>query len=324
VDHGGIELETTGRGEPSILEAVNAGADTILVQDIMTHKVVTVSPEDTIENAARVMTNFNISSLVVLSQNETTGILTERDVLTRIVACGRDPMGVLVKEVMTTPIISTNPDTSIEAAVKMMLEHRIKKLPVVTKDSEVVGILSLTDVAGLNSSIWWSNAQKEERPLDINAIVEGYEGQHLEFKSSFRYNFHREEVDSELEFNCLKAICAFLNASGGDLIIGVSDSNVVVGIESDYMAIKRRDRDGFQNYMINQIAHKIGNIHLKHIAISFHRVHGHDVCHVHVEASHEPAFLKHRGKELFFVRTGNGSRSFDISEAVNYMNERWG
>ncbi len=323
VDHGGMELETTERREVAAPESMDAGADAILVQDIMIHKLIKISPEDTIENAARVMTNFNISSLVVHSNYETAGILTERDVLTRIVACGRDPREVLVKEVMTNPIISTEPDTPIDAAVKMMLEHKIKKLPVVTKDSEVVGIISLTDVAGLNSRIWWNYAPKEERPLDVNAIVEGYEGQHLEFKSSFRYCFHRKQVDPELEFNCLKAICAFLNASGGDLIIGVSDSNVVVGIESDYMAIKRRDRDGFQNYLINQIAHKIGNIHLKHIAISFHQVHGHDVCQIHVEESHEPAFLKHRGRELFFVRTGNGSRPFNISEAVNYMNERW-
>jgi CBS domain-containing protein len=323
MDHGGIELETPGRREALTPEAMSAGADTILVQDIMTHQVITISPEDTIENAARVMTNFNISSLVVLSLNGSAGILTERDVLARIVACGRNPRRVLVKEVMTYPIISTGLDTPIDAAVKTMLENKIKKLPIVTEDSRIAGIISLTDVACLNSDIWWNSTSKEEQPININALVKGYEGQHLEFKSSFRYCFYRKEVDPELEFNCLKAICAFLNASGGELVIGVSDSNVVVGIETDYMAIKRRDRDGFQNYLISQIAHKIGNIHLKHIAISFHQVHGHDVCQVHVEGSHEPAFLKHKGKELFFVRTGNGSRPFNISEAVNYMNERW-
>jgi CBS domain-containing protein len=300
--------------------------DTIVVRDVMTQNVVTASPKDTIENAARVMTNFGISCLVVQSGNQILGILTERDVLTRVVASGRDPKEVLVEEVMTNPIIAAEPEMSIDAAVKAMIEHKIKKLPVVSADegSKLIGILTLTDMAGLKPDMWGNGSRKDkEQLLDITSLVQSYEGQHLEFKSSFRYSFHREEVDPELEFNCLKAICAFLNASGGDLIIGVSDSNVVVGIEFDYMAIKRKDRDGFQNYLINQIAQKIGNIHLKHIEIIFHEVHGHEVCQVHVEASHEPAFLNHKGKQLFFVRTGNGSRPFKISEAVNYMNERW-
>jgi CBS domain-containing protein len=297
-------------------------AHAFLVQDVMTQDVVMASPEDTIENAARLMTKFGISCLVVQAGNQIVGILTEKDVLTRVVASGRDPKEVLVEEVMTNSIITTEPEKPIEAAVKTMIEEKIKKLPVVD-GSAIVGIITLTDVAGLNPEIWRNEALKEEQPVDINALVESYESQHLEFKSSFRYSFHRKEVDPELEFNCLKAICAFLNASGGDLIIGVSDSNVVVGIERDYMAIKRRDRDGFQNYLINQIAHKIGNIHLKHIVITFHTVQEQEVCRVHVGASHEPAFLKHRGKELFFVRTGNGSRPLNISEAVSYLNEGW-
>jgi CBS domain-containing protein len=302
-------------------------ANTLLVQDVMTQEVITISPEDTIENAARVMTNFGISSLIVHSQNEIEGILTERDILTRVVASGRDPTEVLVKDVMTNSIITAKPNMPIEIAVKTMIENKIKKLPVVSMDddSALIGILSLTDVARLKPDRWWSKATiAEEKPLDIEVLVESYESQHLEFKSSLRYCFHREEIDPELEFNCLKTICAFLNASGGDLIIGVSDSNVVVGIETDYMAIKKNNRDGFQNYLINQIANKIGNIHLKHIEILFHKIHGREICQVHVGASHEPAFLNHKGKQLFFVRTGNGSRPFNISEAVKYLNERWG
>lgn len=191
----------------------------ILVQDVMTQDAVTASPKDTIENASRVMTKFGISCLVVQADNQILGILTERDVLTRVVASGRDPKEVLVEEVMTNPIITTEPVRPIVAAVKAMIENRIKKLPVVD-GSEIIGILTMTDVAGLNHGIWWNGAPKEEQPLDVKALVEGYEGQNLEFKSSFRYSFHREEVDPELEFNCLKAICAFLNASGGDLVIG--------------------------------------------------------------------------------------------------------
>jgi hypothetical protein len=181
---------------------------------------------------------------------------------------------------MTTPIIATKPNVTIETAVRIMIEHRIKKLPVASKDddSKIVGILSMTDVASLKPDARKERAPRDEKkPFDIRVLVKSDEGQHLEFKSSLRYCVIRHEIHPELEFNCLKTICAFLNASGGDLFIGVSDSNVVVGIEADYMAIKKRNRDGFQNYLINQIANKIGNIYLKHIGILFHKIQGKDV-----------------------------------------------
>ncbi len=301
--------------------------NSLLVQDIMTVDVVTISPEDTVENAARVMTNFGISSLIAQSQSGVSGILTERDILTRVVASGRNPKEVLVRDVMTTPIIAVKPNMPIETAVKTMIENRIKKLPVVSNDdnSKIVGMLSMTDVANLRPDIMEERApQVEQKPIDIEALLKSDEGQYLEFKSSLRYCFLRKEIDPQLEFNCLKTICAFLNASGGDMIIGVSDSNVVMGIEKDYMAIKKRNRDGFHNYLITQISNKIGNIYLRHIVIFFHKIHGRDICQVHVEPSHEPAFLNHKGKQLFFVRTGNGSRPFNISEAVKYLNTRWG
>jgi CBS domain-containing protein len=301
-------------------------ADNIFVRDAMTQDVITISPEDTIENAARVMTNFGISSLVVLSQKKIIGILTERDILTRVVASGRNPKKVLVKTIMTNFIITAKPNVSIETAGKIMIENKIKKLPIVSEedDLKIVGILSLTDLAGLKPDVWKEKKPKaKKKPLDIKALVKRNESQHLEFKSSFRYCHIRKEIDPELEFNCLKTICAFLNASGGDLIIGISDRNGVVGIEADYKSIKNLNRDGFQNYLINQIASKIGNIYLNHIEIFFHKVQRKEICRVHVEASNWPAFLKYKGKQLFFVRTGNGSRSFNISEAAKYLNQRW-
>ncbi|MCW3991406.1 MAG: CBS domain-containing protein, partial [Candidatus Bathyarchaeota archaeon] len=76
---------------------------TLLVQDVMTRDVVIISPEDTVENAARTMTNFGISSLIAQSQIGVSGIFTERDILTRVVASGRNSKEVLVRDVMTTP-----------------------------------------------------------------------------------------------------------------------------------------------------------------------------------------------------------------------------
>ncbi len=124
----------------------------LCVQDVMVRDVVTIDADYSVKYAARMMNYFGISSLIVLSKGEIVGILTERDVLTRVVAPGRDPEKVMAREVMSKPVIVVSPTMPLEDAVKIMFQRRIKKLPVVRKEkkgSRLVGMLSLTDVARL-------------------------------------------------------------------------------------------------------------------------------------------------------------------------------
>ena len=124
----------------------------IAVEDVMAKEVVTVNAEYSVKYAAKMMSYFGISSLLVLNGNDIDGILTERDVLTRIVAKGINAEKVQVQEIMTRPVMVVRPTTPLIDAVKMMLERKIKKLPVVEKisnRSKLIGILSLTDVARL-------------------------------------------------------------------------------------------------------------------------------------------------------------------------------
>jgi len=131
----------------------------------MAQGVITVDSTQSAKNAARLMTKFNISGLVVLSKGNLVGILTERDILTRVVASGRQPESVTVKEVMTEPVIVVNPIMPLEDAVKIMLLEKIKKLPVVTKLEEslkLVGILSHTDVVRLHPKMMEDMRTMEE------------------------------------------------------------------------------------------------------------------------------------------------------------------
>ncbi|RLI07409.1 CBS domain-containing protein [Candidatus Bathyarchaeota archaeon] len=124
----------------------------LCVQDVMVRDVVTIDADYSVKYAARMMNYFGISSLIVLSKGEIVGILTERDVLTRVVAPGRDPEKVMAREVMSKPVIVVSPTMPLEDAVKIMFQRRIKKLPVVRKGkkgSRLIGMLSLTDVARL-------------------------------------------------------------------------------------------------------------------------------------------------------------------------------
>lgn len=122
----------------------------LCVKDVMARRVLLVEASSSAKNAARMMNKFGVSSLIVSSEGDVVGILTERDILTRVVASGQDPEQVEVSEIMSEPIIVVNPDTPIEQAVQIMLMERIKKLPVMEKDEgkiRLVGILSMTDIA---------------------------------------------------------------------------------------------------------------------------------------------------------------------------------
>ena len=297
----------------------------MLVKDIMTREIVAIPPDETIESAAVTMTQCGISSLIIRGERSVLGILTERDVLTRVVACGEDPREVRVQDVMTSQIISVEPETSLEEASELMLKNRIKKLPIIDpKNPErVQGILSLTDVALVKPHLIKEFKALETEEKDIHKLVRQPESQFLELKASLRFNSRQHCLDPDLEFNCLKTVCAFLNSEGGDLLIGVNDRNRVVGLKHDYKTFYKNNRDAFENFLVNQLSQKIGNRYLQHINITFPRAYGKEICRVNVQPSTEPAFLYQNGRQYFYVRAGNGSRAFNIQDAARYMVEKW-
>ncbi len=128
----------------------------LTVTDIMTSHIITTRGDQTIINAARAMANHGISCLIVFSQEGIKGIITERDIITRVVCTGLDPETVMVRDIMSEPVIVITPDTSLEKAVELMLLKRIKKLPVIEtteKNMELVGIVSLIDVAKIQPDL---------------------------------------------------------------------------------------------------------------------------------------------------------------------------
>ena len=128
----------------------------LCVRDMMVPRVQLIQATDSAKNSARMMDKFNVSSLVVLSEDGIVGIVTERDLLTRVVASGQNPDEVTVKEIMSEPIIVTSPDTPLEQAIQLMLMEKIKKLPVMEEDGDkmrLVGILSMNDVARIHPNL---------------------------------------------------------------------------------------------------------------------------------------------------------------------------
>jgi len=100
----------------------------------------------TIKEAAGVMNKFEIGSLIAVGKGRVSGILTERDLLKRVVAEGKDASKIRVRDIMTAPLIVAEPKMDLAEAVKLMFQKKIKKLPVV-EGKRLVGLLSLTDIA---------------------------------------------------------------------------------------------------------------------------------------------------------------------------------
>lgn len=116
----------------------------MLVKDVMNKDVVVAKSDVTMREATKVMNKFKIGSLVVLKEEKLVGILTERNVL-EAVASGKDPDATVAEDIMSKKVVTIDPDEDVEAAVDLMTEHKIKKLPVVEND-KIKGIITASDI----------------------------------------------------------------------------------------------------------------------------------------------------------------------------------
>jgi len=108
-----------------------------------TKRPLTVAPDLTVLAAARAMTERNVGAAAVVENDRLVGIVTERDLLRKVVAHGSDPAGVRVAEVMSRPAISVALSTSVADAAAIMRSNHIRHLAVLDADGKVAGILAL-------------------------------------------------------------------------------------------------------------------------------------------------------------------------------------
>lgn len=116
------------------------------VKDVMTPGVVAVRPDASLVEAAQLMRSQNIGDVVVADGQEVVGVLTDRDIAVRAVAEGLDPLTVGAGSVCTPDPLVVAPDDPVSAAVALMREHAVRRLPVV-ENGLPVGMVSLGDLA---------------------------------------------------------------------------------------------------------------------------------------------------------------------------------
>lgn len=168
-------------------------------------------------------------------------------------------------------------------------------------------------------------------PEIIDLITQGESAQ-LEFKSSARWDMRENKKNKEMERVILKTVAAFLNSyQGGTLLIGINDKGEVIGLNHDYQTVQKKNRDGYELFLTNDLLLKELRKDLApYIRVTFHEVEGKDVCRIILNPSPRPVYVKLKDpksgqtKECFFIRTGNSTSKLDSPREIhNYGKNRW-
>lgn len=140
----------------------------------MVGEVITIEANVAVRKAVRLMNDREIGCLVVVQDGKPTGIVTERDMLKRVLVAGRDPRAVEVDEVMSKPLLFMEPEKEIEDAVKLMFKHKIKKLPVV-ENERLVGLVTLTDlIRSSEVNKWLEDLPLKKTPRRMKKVIDVY------------------------------------------------------------------------------------------------------------------------------------------------------
>ena len=121
----------------------------IPVKEVMTREVCTALLEDSLLNASRKMLEYGVGSVVVMENGNPVGIVTEKDMIEKVISRNKVPSEVLLKDIMTYPLIVITPFTSLREAAQIMLKKGIRRLPVVD-NGQLVGIITDNDILSVS------------------------------------------------------------------------------------------------------------------------------------------------------------------------------
>jgi len=162
------------------------------------------------------------------------------------------------------------------------------------------------------------------KPVEQNIIelIKSGESNTCEFKETMRVCLKQKAPPEAIELGVLKTIAAFSNSNGGDLFIGVNDSEEIVGLEKDYLSFKPNDqnKDGFQKHLDNIISKTFTNSIFSSIKITIETINDLDFCRINVKKAQGPVFAKIKKEERLYIRRSGSSVQLSASEMLNYFN----
>ena len=153
-------------------------AKDILVEEVMSRNPRAAGSDITAQAAAKLMKQEDVGSLIILEDGAAVGMVTEKDLVQKVVAEGRSPTRVHVAEIMSSPLVTIGPAESVSEAARMMANMRLRRLPVV-KDHRLVGVLTENDLLRLSPTLIeltreWSKIGTGGASLPRQLVTEGY------------------------------------------------------------------------------------------------------------------------------------------------------
>jgi CBS domain-containing protein len=118
------------------------------IKEVMTRDVRACEPNATVAEAAKVMAQEDVGPVPIVEDGRLVGIVTDRDIVVRVVAEGRDPNTTTVREIASTELVTVSPDDDLDEALSLLAERQVRRLPVVEGD-RLVGIVAQADIARL-------------------------------------------------------------------------------------------------------------------------------------------------------------------------------
>ncbi|MFA5796811.1 MAG: CBS domain-containing protein [Candidatus Woesearchaeota archaeon] len=153
------------------------------VMDVMTNKPITALKTTKLFEAAKLMAEHNINSILIVDGDTALGIVTDEDIVRHVVAKGIDPKKILLKDIMSEEVVTINPEKDIYNALIIMRDHNIRQLPVMEK-GKLIGFLTLKDILKI-------------QPILIDLLVEKYEIREPEERKAYQEDFFPELKDKK-------------------------------------------------------------------------------------------------------------------------------
>jgi hypothetical protein len=164
----------------------------------------------------------------------------------------------------------------------------------------------------------------ENQNNNIDQLINSFEGEKLEFKSTFKKNIQTQKPDEVIRFSVLKTIAGFLNARGGTLIIGYDEKGKkIIGLDQDYELMKRGDRDSFELEFWNYIESNINKEIVKNnVSLKFEIIEDKELAVIEIKRSPKPIYIKKADKKILYIRNRNETENLEDPEEIHNYIER--
>ena len=207
------------------------------------------------------------------------------------------------------------------AEIKMVREAL---QPDSTGNSPAFGFLEKTEMDRLCEYAERAFAHSlNQNKLGIKDLIAKGEDEFVEFKSGIRWDYKKGGVNKDIQLTIAKSIAGMLNYQGGTLLAGVADDGAIIGIEKDFVGLRKPDSDGFRLILTEIVRNYLGLEHMEFIHVRFETISGKEICVIAIEFSDKPVFLSMSGTSEFWVRVGNSTRQLDVKEATKYIQSHW-